>query len=837
MVTQTLTPMMAQWHACKESAPDTLLFFRLGDFYEAFYEDAEVLARELDLTLTKRQGTPMAGVPHHIIETYIDRLVGKGYRVALAEQTEDPKMTKGIVKREVVRVITPGTVINSSLLQDKEPSYLAAIHQVNQSFGLAYIDITTATFVVSELKTEKELVDELSRIAPKELLLEKKWKEKELVRGATVHTVESYQFDHQASLALLCKQFSVHSLDGFGLKGAISGVNAAGALLSYISEELNLPTDHITKLQTSRDAPFLRIDRNTQRHLELTAPLQTGQKEATLLYLLDETKTAMGGRCLRHALLHPLLSPEEIRVRQDRVEKHTHNFSALLELRRSLGQIQDLERLMMRIETGYASPRDLAALRFSLEEVPAVATQTEESFPDTQPITQKIASALVDQPPIRLSDGGIFREGVDPRLDELLIIKKDSKAWLAGYQTRLRETFGIKTLKVGYTRAFGYYIEVTKALKDKVPSHFQRRQTLVNAERFITDELKDFEYKILSADSKISALESELFGALRLEIAAFAAPVQEIAKKIAEIDLYASLAKVALERDYIRPLVDESSTFSVKEGRHPIIEAHQDAPFIPNDIEFDGQLAILTGPNMAGKSTFIRQAALLVILAQMGSFVPAKEAHIGIVDQVFSRIGASDDLTRGQSTFMVEMTETANILHNATDRSLVILDEIGRGTSTYDGISIAWAIAQYLLTAPGRQAKTLFATHYFEMTELAEKYPQAFSLRVAVDETDDGIVFLRKVEKGMADKSYGIHVARLAGLPHSVLKQAEQKLHELEKEPKQKRKKTVQLDFFDRLQEPAPTHPVIDKLAALDLNQLTPLAALQLLSEWKADVL
>jgi len=837
--------MMAQWHSCKESANGALLFFRLGDFYEAFYDDAEAMSKELDLTLTKRGGTPMAGVPHHMIEVYIDRLVAKGYRVAIAEQTEDPREVKGIVKREVVRIVTPGTVINSSLIEDKEASYLATIAQVNKRFGLAYIDITTADFRVCEFSSEEELFDELSRIGPKEVLLEKKWKQAHeefasQVRRAfrpTLHTLEGYQFDHKTSLSLLCKHFKVHSLDGFGLKGSVAAVNAAGALFSYISDELSLPLDHVTTLRISGQVPHMRIDTSTQRHLELINPLNTGQKEATLLYLLDETKTPMGGRLLRHQLLHPLLSPKEIEKRQDKVEEHAQNLGRLLELRSHLGKIQDLERLMMRIETGYASPRDLVALRFSLEKVPEIAALTGHSFSNTAPITEKIATALVEQPPMRLSDGGAFQKGYDPKLDEYLTIKADSKLWIANYQTRLRELHQIKTLKVGFTKAFGYYIEVSKGQKDRVPEEFVRRQTLVNAERFVTNELKEFEYKILSADSKITALEAELFNDLRTEIATFATSVREIARSIAKLDFYASLAKVAIEKEWVRPKVDESSCFDVKEGRHPIIEANQDGAFIPNDIHFEKQLAIITGPNMAGKSTFIRQAALIAILAQIGSFIPAKEAHIGVIDQVFSRIGATDDLTRGQSTFMVEMTETANILRNATDRSLVILDEIGRGTSTYDGISIAWAVAEYLLSTVGRQAKTLFATHYFEMTELTEKYQGAFNLNVVVKESDDGIVFLRKIEPGCADKSYGIHVARLAGLPHSLVKLAEKKLRELEKQPSKIKRAAPQLDLFVAKEEPPPPHPLVEKIEALDVNSLTPFQALQLLAEWKSDVL
>ncbi|NGX38744.1 MAG: DNA mismatch repair protein MutS [Chlamydiae bacterium] len=851
MTTIAQTPMMTQWQACKEAAPNALLFFRLGDFYEAFYTDAEVMAKELGITLTKRQGTPMAGVPHHMCEVYTDRLVAKGHRVAIAEQMEDPKQVKGIVKRKVVRIVTPGTVINSSLIKDKEQSFLASIIQVNKLWGLSYLDITTADFFVVEFENEEALLDEISRVSPKELLLSKKWKEspplflEELLRTIrpTVHYLENWHFDHKSALDLLHSHFKVETLDGFGLKGMISGINAAGSLLSHVKEDLHLPTGHITLLRTQTKEGVMQIDTSTQKNLELIRPLHEGQKESTLLHLIDQTETPMGGRLLRKWLLNPLLSAEQIANRQDKVELFSRDFSALLQLRRALSEVRDLERLMMRIETGFASPRDLAALRFSLEQTPMISeallsfTREAEPLPDVSLLVDRVAKTLVDAPPMRLSDGGLFKEGTDNELDQFLTIKRDSKVWTAAYQTKLRETLGIKTIKVGYTRAFGYYIEVSKGQCDKVPEHFHRRQTLVNAERFVTEELKNFEYKILSADERISALEAKLFKELVGYVSEFAPTVRTIARKVAQIDCFTALAKVALEREYIRPVVDESSLFMVTGGRHPVIEAQDGVDFIPNDLSFDGtkrQLALITGPNMAGKSTFIRQAALIAILAQIGSFIPAEKAHIGVIDKVFSRIGASDDLARGQSTFMVEMTETANILHNATDRSLVILDEIGRGTSTYDGVSIAWAVAVHLLTETGRQAKTLFATHYFEMTELSEIYPRAYNLNVAVEESDEGITFLRKIVEGCADKSYGIHVARLAGLPQSVLKAAEEKLHQLEKIEGTKpiKKQTSQPDFFSA-PPPIKEHPLVRELETLDPNALTPIDALQLIAKWK----
>ncbi len=852
MTTIKETPMMTQWHACKKSAKECLLFFRLGDFYEAFEEDAIIMAKELSLTLTKRQEIPMAGVPAHTAETYIDRLVAKGYRVAVAEQVEDPKQAQGIVKREVVRIVTPGTVVNSSLLADKESNYLAACTHLNHSWGVALIDITTAELYAFECENGQELLDRLAHANPKELLFPETWKEgekellrecKELSSSPTCHFKEKWHFDHQSALDLLLNHFNVHSLDGFGLKGQLAAINAAGALLAYIRDDLQLPTMHIRTLKTNSQSAFMYIDQATARHLELTQPQRQGEKEATLIDLIDETKTPMGGRLLRKWLNQPLLSASGIRSRQISVEAFYTHFSSLLKLRSALDPIRDLERIIMRIETGFASPRDLSALSFSLFAIPKVIEtllpfetpliQThQDALGDPTPIARLIATALVDEPPMRLSDGGVFRPGYHARLDELTAIKSSSKKWIQNYQIQLRQETGIKTLKVGFTRVFGYYIEVSKAAAIRMPESFHRRQTLVNNERYVTETLKTFEHKILSADEQISALEAELFHALRLEIASHAQKVRESADALAHIDCLSGLAKLAKERNYVCPLVDESDSFEVEEARHPIIETTLAGTFIPNDIQFGAgkRLALITGPNMAGKSTYLREAALIAILAQMGSFVPAQKAHIGLIDKVFSRIGASDDLTRGQSTFMVEMTEAANILNNATNRSFVILDEIGRGTSTFDGISIAWAIAEYLLTTPGKKAKTLFATHYLELTELAEKIPGAFNLSVSIHEEKGEIIFLHKIIPGSADKSYGIHVARLAGLPHEALRRAEEKLIELETTVPVP-PKTAQLELFSPQQEkPCPR---CEEIENLDLNSLTPIESLRKLFDLK----
>jgi DNA mismatch repair protein MutS len=801
--------MMSQWYACKKEAQGALLLFRLGDFYEAFEDDALVLAKELDLVLTKRQETPMAGIPAHTCETYIDRLVSRGFRVAVAEQMEDPKEVKGIVKREIVRLITPGSVINSSLLNDKSHNFLACLAQVNSIYGLAILDLTTADFRVMEFQEDQELLDELGRLGPKEIVVsEKCFKHlssalEELGISSTL-VREEWHFDHQFAYESLVKHFHVHTLDGFGLKGMTAAINAAGALMTYVKDDLNLNFSHIKMIHPHHLSKYMALDRITQRHLELIDPIH--DKGKTLLQLLDETATPMGGRLLKEWLLHPLLSVDEIQIRQDHVEKFFRASEQSSTLHKSLKDVRDLERLIMRIETGYATPRDLAGLRFSLEPLPEISKILVQlnmaALPDFLALTQKIEKALVDAPPLRLSDGGIFKPGYDPELDALKTLQSDSQTWLASYQTKLREQVQIKTLKVGYTQAFGYYIEVSRGQSEKMPLSFQRRQTLVNTERYISPELKEFEHKILTAEDKITFLENRLFQELRKEIATFAESIRTAAKWIAEIDVYLSLAEIAREHRYTRPLVDNSDSLHIEEGRHPVIEASLEREaFIPNDVEFDPQqrLLVITGPNMAGKSTYIRQVALIALLAQLGSFVPAKCARVGVVDKLFTRIGASDDLSRGQSTFMVEMSETANILNNATSRSLVILDEIGRGTSTYDGIAIAWSVANYLLTEKGKQAKTLFATHYFELTQLEEEVPGAVNYNVAVHESEKGIVFLRKIVKGGTDKSYGIHVAKLAGLPSVVVKKAQEmldKLHATALKNAEKPSKDKQLDLF-----------------------------------------
>lgn len=813
-----LSPMMSQWRACKNSVPGALLFFRLGDFYEAFDEDAVVIAKELDLTLTKRQETPMAGVPFHASELYIDKLVAKGFRVAIAEQMEDPRNVKGLVKREVVRVITPGTLISSTLLSDKKNNFLAAIARVGKVHGLAILDLTTADFRAMEFEETDALLDEVARLQPKEILLSQKWEKyyrnllADVPSSPLFHFLSDWRFDPFTACNFLLRHFEVQHLDGFGLKGMTAGINAAGATLQYVAQELNLAIHHITHLSALQNSAYLSLNRATQKHLELIESSSDHGGARTLLDVIDYTLTPMGGREMKRWLTHPLLNCQEIRARQEGVEELAIQHLRREELLTHLRKIGDLERQVMRIETGYASPKDLVNFRFSLEVLPQICLilnacsslllrQAKENLPDLSSIVKEIQAALVDTPPSRLGEGETFRMGYHPEMDALVALKTDRHAWIAHYQQRLREETQVKTLKVGYTRAFGFYIEVSRGQVHLIPDSFQRRQTLTNAERFITPELKSYETQVLRAEEKFSSLELELFCALKKKICPFAPQVRQAARIIALIDCLLSLAQAAISHRWVKPTVDEGGLLEIHQGRHPIVEPSLGGHFVPNDVKLDEnkeRLHLITGPNMAGKSTFIRQVALIVILAQVGSFVPAQKAHIGIVDQVLSRIGANDDLSRGQSTFMVEMTETANILRSATNRSLVILDEIGRGTSTYDGIAIAWAVAEYLLTYPGKQAKTLFATHYWELTELEQQISGAVNFNVAVHESEGQVTFLRKIVRGGTDKSYGIHVAKLAGLPHWVIQRAQSTLKKLEKPSRKSVDPTHhQLSLFD----------------------------------------
>lgn len=809
--------MMSQWQACKAQAKDALLFFRLGDFYEAFYEDAQTISKTLGLTLTARQGTPMCGVPFHTAEGYIDKLIAKGFKVAVAEQTEDPKSVKGLLKREIARIVTPGTIVNSQLLSDKKNNFFVSISQTGSTFGLSILDLTTTEFRALELDKEQELMDELCRLRPAELLIPKPFDFlKELSHSFPFVANTKPTLDAKLSFDVLTAHFDVQNLDGFGLRGKTAAIIAAGSLLLYLKEELNLNLEHIVSIQNDSLSQFMSIDRSTMRNLELTE---------SLIDLLDETNTPMGARLLRNWMQYPLLSVPAIEERQNGVDYFLQHPLESKKIREALSQIRDLERLMMKICASYATPRDLFALALSISPIPLIKeVLQEERLPNTEPLAERILAALNDHPPFRIGEGDIFKSGYHAELDHLRKLSKDSMSWMASYQLTLREQTGIKTLKVGYTRAFGYYIEVGRAQSEKIPPTFQRRQTLINAERFVTEELKQFEHQVLTAEERSKAIEIELYEALRKEIASHAPAINSAAKILARIDVLLSLAKVAQENQWTRPLIDTSDLLEIVQGRHPVIErAIGKAAFIPNNtlLNPEQQLMLITGPNMAGKSTYIRQVAIIAILAQIGSYVPAQSARIGLIDKVFSRIGASDDLARGQSTFMVEMSETANILHNASSRSLVLLDEIGRGTSTFDGISIAWAVAEYLLTTGKKQAKTLFATHYWELTRLAQEYPHAANFQTAIQETASGIVFLRKIIQGGTDKSYGIHVAKLAGLPPKVIKCAEQRLKELEND---------QMPLFISTPQ---EHPILTELKKIDLSSLSPLQAHHKLCELK----
>ncbi len=842
------TPMMEQWLLCKKKAKDALLLFRLGDFYEAFYEDAYLISKEINLTLTKRQDVPMCGVPYHTSDAYIDKLVAKGHKVAVAEQIDDPKSAKGLVRRDIARIVSPATVVNSSLLNEKTNNFFVSISQIGSLFGLVVIDLTTAEFYGLELENKNDLRDELHKLKPSEFLISKKlldankafFEELSYSFNFMTTTLEDWHFDFQSCYEYLLHHFKISSLDGFGLSEKMTIVVASGALLKYLKEDLSINLDHIQKISSPSLLSFMAIDCNSLRNLELTQSLSRTNKN-TLLEVLDFTKTPMGGRLLVNWIKYPLLNVDEINKRADAIAEFLQNERVMDEISLHLGKIRDLERIMMKISSGYASPKDLASLRFSLENVPRIKEllrNFSSSFlkeelchlEELPLVSSLIKEAIVDNPPLRISDGGTFREGYNKDLDELKNISSTSKTFIASYQNELREETKIKTLKVGYTQAFGYYIEVSKGQADKIPHFFHRRQTLVNAERFTTEKLKEFEHKVLSAEESIKALENTLYSEIKQTILSYSEKINLSANALSKIDSILSLSIAAKKYDYVRPFIDNSDILEIKEGRHPVIENSLPLnSFIPNDtfLNEKERLFLITGPNMAGKSTYIRQVAVIAIMAQMGSFIPAKQCRMGLIDKVFSRIGASDDLAKGQSTFMVEMTETANILNNATSKSLVILDEIGRGTSTYDGISIAWAVAEYLLTTDAKKAKTLFATHYFELTELEGKIPGAVNYNVTVKETNSGIVFLRKIEKGSTDKSYGIHVAKLAGLPSLAIKNAEKMLLKLEKgsfKPQKKTSEELPLFFY---QKPL----FIEELKQIDINRLSPLEALQKLLE------
>jgi DNA mismatch repair protein MutS len=795
---------MRQYVDAKKEAPeDAILLFRMGDFYEVFFEDAQRAAPLMDVVLTKRGGVPMCGVPYHALQSYVGRLLDGGVKVAIAEQLEDPKQAKGIVKRGITRVITPGTVVDDQVLSAGRSNFLACLCPGRSGrFGFAVLDISTGDFRATELADRAALETELHRIHPAECLVPqdtaKRW-ESEGVPDAPERVVwtgvEDWRFDLELGMDELLRHFRVSSLDGFGFRGHETAVCAAAAVIQYARNNLRRDASHVTSIRYYHSHEYMVLDRISQRNLELVDPVFADTRNATLVSVLDSTVTPMGARLLREWILRPLRLRAPIEERLDAVALLVRDPLLLGELREALGSVRDLERTIVRLGIGSANARDLQVLQHGLEAVPglrailehadaALIRSTCERLTPMPELVEHVARAIVDEPPTTTKDGGMIRNGYHDDLDMLRDAAVQGKGWIAALQAQEQKRTGINSLKVRYNRVFGYYIEITKANLDLVPDDYLRKQTLTNAERFITPELKEIEDKILGAEEKSKALEYELFQNLRDEAVAATAEIQAIARAVAVLDVLASLADAAVRNDYARPEIREDTHLSIEDGRHPVLDRLlTDERFVPNDTLLDtdrNQIAVITGPNMAGKSTYIRQVALITVLAQMGSFVPARAAQIGLVDRVFTRVGAADDLSRGQSTFMVEMVETANILNNATPRSLIILDEVGRGTSTFDGLSLAWAVTEYLHNNPEVKARTLFATHYHELTELELTLSGVKNYNVAVREWGEEIIFLRKILRGGADKSYGIHVARLAGLPVDVVDRAREVLSNLE---------------------------------------------------------
>lgn len=799
-----LTPGMRQYMDAKRSlAKDTLLMFRMGDFYEMFFEDAKIASSLMNVVLTSRAGAPLCGVPYKAVRLYIPKLLAAGYKVALADQLEDARFAKGLVKRDITEVITPGTLMEDSMLDDRRSNYLAAILPSKGRWGLATLELTTGEFRLAEIAPES-LDSELTRLKPAETLapasILERWQlegfPKEVPRNLNWTSLEDWHFDIEVCRKDMLRHFQVASLDGFGCRGYETAIGAAGAILHYACTNLRKDAANITRISAYQPEDCLVLDRISQRNLELVEPIFTGEKNNTLLSVMDETVTPMGARMLREWLLRPLNNLHDILERQDAVDDLFSHPMLLGELREMLAAIRDIERTITRLAVGSnASARDLLVLKRGLEMVPGLRTLLSDAsaqllhneadeLEELPELTELIGRAIVDEPPATIHDGGIFREGFNQELDTLRHASTEGKDWIAQYQLQEQQRTGIKSLKVRFNKVFGYFIEVSKSFLDIVPQEYIRKQTIVNGERFITPELKEIEDKVLGSDEKSQALEYELFQELRQRVCTHLQQIQKTARAVAAVDCLGSLAQVAIQYNYVRPEVVEETVLDIRDGRHPVLDARMtDSAFVPNDCLLDtssNQIGLITGPNMAGKSTFIRQVALLVIMAQMGSFIPVRKARIGMADRIFTRVGAADDLSRGQSTFMVEMVETANILNHATPRSLIILDEIGRGTSTFDGLSLAWAIAEFLHDTPTSKARTLFATHYHELTDLALTKPGVKNYNVLVREQGEEILFLRKIAPGIADKSYGIHVARLAGIPRQIIDRAAQVLENLE---------------------------------------------------------
>ena len=858
---QRLTPAMQQYHRMKSECEEAILFFRMGDFYEMFYEDAKVCSRVLGLALTSRSkgpdATPMAGVPYHAADAYIRRLLRAGYKVAICEQVQDPKEAKGVVERAVTRVITPGTVTDEELLDAKEHNYLAAVCRNGMDAGLAWVELSTGEFEVEELK-DSDILNELGRLSPAECLVpegdEELARRVEELPRTTVTVRVDWAFERRTARSKLTSLLGTRGLEGFGVAGMDAGVSAAGAIVNYLEETHKAPLSHIRGICPFYGSEYLTMDEATKRALELVETAVGRERRGSLLWVLDRTRTPMGGRMLRKWLLLPLRKVEEIRSRQQAVEDLFEDAMRREKLREILGEMADVERIAAKIASERANARDLLGLVKSLALLPEIKGALEgctseflgelcEQLEMLEDVREVIEKAISPEAPATLRDGGMIRDGYSEELDEIRSITRDGRKWITKFQEGEAKRTRIPSLRVGFNKVFGYYIEVTNTHSAKVPGDYVRKQTLKNAERYITPELKEYENRVLTADERGRELEYKLFVEVRNLVGGATERVMEAGERVAVVDVVAGLASVAAENSYVRPEVTDDEAIEIRDGRHPVLEKTlTEEAFVPNDTLLDGKdnrLLIITGPNMAGKSTYVRQVALLVLMAQTGSFIPAKSAQIGVADRIFARVGASDEIAKGQSTFMVEMIEAANILNNASAKSLVILDEVGRGTSTFDGISIAWAVAEYIHQRVG--AKTLFATHYHELTELASVLEGAVNYNVAIREWGDEIVFIRKIVRGSTDRSYGIHVAKLAGVPKDVVERAAEILENLEKQgletnrgqptiPKngQPRAKQAQLTLF-RL-EP---HPALEELRRLDTDKLSPLEALLKLKELK----
>ena len=869
----SVSPMMQHYIKTKEEYEDSILFYRLGDFYEMFFEDAETVSKELELTLTGKdcglaERAPMCGVPFHAADNYINRLVEKGYKVAICEQMEDPKKAKGIVKREVIRVVTPGTNLYTQALDETKNNYIMSVAYISNRFGIAFADVTTGAFMVTEVEKLRNLLDEIYKFSPAELICNEAFcmsgVDLEELRNRlhlSVSALDNWYFDDDLCQRTLKDHFHVGTLEGLGLKDYDCATIAAGALLTYLLETQKNSLDHMRKITPYITDKYMLIDSSTRRNLELTETMREKEKRGSLLWVLDKTKTAMGARMLRSFIEQPLIEEEAINQRLDAVEEINRQEMDREEIREYLGPVYDLERLISRVSYQSANPRDLIAFKTSIGMIPHIRRllgqfQSEElkkvyeDMDELQDLYQVLDKAIVEDPPLAMKEGGIIKDGYDQQIDDYRQAKTKGKTWLAELEAEEKEKTGIKNLKIKYNKVFGYYLEVTNSFKDMVPDYYTRKQTLTNAERYITPRLKELEDMILGAEDKLYALEYDRFAQIRNRIAGEVERIQKTAGAIAKLDAYLSMALVASRNQYVRPKINTRGIIDIKDGRHPVVEKMiTNDMFIPNDTYLDNgknRISVITGPNMAGKSTYMRQTALIVLMAQIGSFVPASKANIGIVDRIFTRVGASDDLASGQSTFMVEMTEVANILRNATSKSLLILDEIGRGTSTFDGLSIAWAVIEHISNPKLLGAKTLFATHYHELTELEGKLPGVNNYCIAVKERGDDIVFLRKIVKGGADKSYGIQVAKLAGVPDSVINRAKELVEELvsaditstvkdiaSEGKKTKTKQPVHYDEVDMEQislfDTVKDDDVLEELKSIKIDELRPVDALNVL--------